>query len=235
MSEKCNLTRFTTTEERENTKCIELDTADLEKFMELLRSGMIEAAAEHVAAVQDNFALRAEMTIRLSRPVRDNQGEVTELVGRNMLEGTVRARKVYYDPEKSPEASEKKGVALRVGLEIEGEGVKGGGEGPVVVEVFVEVGFTVAVEIVEAGDLVVADDVDGFIDDFANEGLVQAGGEALPVEMFEFFVDAGDDPGRHRSRLVRAARRPSAKKSNAADAHPRVVGVLIGKVRLSTT
>ncbi len=102
MKDKCDITRFTTPEERNNTLGVELEKADIEHFTELLRKGLVEAAAEHVHAVQNNFALRAEMSVRLSRPVRNEQGEVTELVGRNLLEGVIRARKIYIDPDKAP-------------------------------------------------------------------------------------------------------------------------------------
>jgi hypothetical protein len=102
MKRQTEITRFTTPEERANTAGIELLEEDLDHFMDLLRKGLIEAAAEHVTAVQCNFALSAEMSIRLSRPVRNDKGEVTELVGRNMLEGTIRARKIFVDPQKPP-------------------------------------------------------------------------------------------------------------------------------------
>ena len=102
MSKNEDITRYTTPEERANTKRIELDEIDMAKFTEMLRKGLIEAAAENVQAVQENFALRAEMSIRLSRAVRNDRGEVTELVGRDLLEGTIRARKVFVDPSKAP-------------------------------------------------------------------------------------------------------------------------------------
>lgn len=96
------LTRFTTDEERENILGIELDAADVDKFVDLVRSGLVEAAADHDTPVQDNFALRAETTIRLSRPVRAGDGRIVDHVGREVLEGTIRAKKVYKDPDKAP-------------------------------------------------------------------------------------------------------------------------------------
>jgi hypothetical protein len=89
------VTRFTTPEEREEIAGIELDPADVDHFMDMVRKGLIEAAAQHESAVQKNFALSAETSIRLSRPVRGDNGEVTELVGRHLTAGRVRARKVY--------------------------------------------------------------------------------------------------------------------------------------------
>lgn len=96
------ITRYTTAEERENIAGIELDPTDVDHYMDQLRKGLIEAAADHNTTVQGNFALRAEVSIRLSRPVRDADGNVVDHVGRNMLEGTVKARKVFIDPEKAP-------------------------------------------------------------------------------------------------------------------------------------
>lgn len=96
------ITRFTTQEERDNIAGIELDPTDVDHFMDQLRKGLVEAAADHVTAVQGNFALRAETSIRLSRPVRDEDGNVVDHVGRNLLEGTLKARKVFIDPDKAP-------------------------------------------------------------------------------------------------------------------------------------
>jgi hypothetical protein len=100
--EEQKITRFTTAEERENIAGIELDSVDVDHFVDLVRKGLVDAAADHEAAVQDNFALRAETSIRLSRPVRNEQGEVVDVVGRGLLEGTIRGRKVYKDPAKAP-------------------------------------------------------------------------------------------------------------------------------------
>jgi hypothetical protein len=106
MPEEQKITRYTTAEERENIIGIELDASDVDKFVELVRAGLVEAAADHEGAVQDNFALRAENSIRLSRPVRDENGQVVDLVGRELLEGTIRGRKVYKDPAKAPKVDQ---------------------------------------------------------------------------------------------------------------------------------
>jgi hypothetical protein len=103
MGDAPKITRFTTEEERENIAGIELNQNDVDNFMDLLRKGLVEAAQLHETAVQGNFALRAETSIRLSRAVRDEDNSVTELVGREMTEGTIRARKVFKDPTKAPE------------------------------------------------------------------------------------------------------------------------------------
>jgi DNA ligase (NAD+) len=85
-------------------------------------------------------------------------------------------------------------VALFVGVEVEGELVEVGGDEDIVVEVFVEVGFAVVVEVVEPVEAVAAVGVDGVVDDLEAEGLVEACGEASPFELGEGVVDAGDDP-----------------------------------------
>ena len=91
-----NVTRYTTDEEREKIKRIDVNPEDIENVMELLRNGLIEAAGSHDAAVQDNMALSAEFTVRLSRPVYNkDEDSVEELVGKKEVKTTVRAKKVY--------------------------------------------------------------------------------------------------------------------------------------------
>jgi hypothetical protein len=96
------LTRFTTPEERENIAGIELEPDDIDHFMDLLRKGLIEAAAIHEGAVQENFGLSVETTISLSRPVKGEDGAVVELEGKERVEGRLRARKVFHDPSRAP-------------------------------------------------------------------------------------------------------------------------------------
>jgi hypothetical protein len=96
------LTRFTTAEERANIVGVDLDAGDVTHFMDLVEKGLVSAAAEHEAAVQNDMALSAEVTIRLSRPVRADDGQVAEVVGREIVTGRVTARKVYADPDKAP-------------------------------------------------------------------------------------------------------------------------------------
>ncbi|MDO0917758.1 hypothetical protein QQM39_45365 [Streptomyces sp. DT2A-34] len=95
------LTRFTTSEERENIVGIDLDPVDVDHYMDIVRKGLVEAASAADAAVQDNFGLRAEVSIRLSRPVAEGD-DVKEVVGRHTATGRIKARKVYIDPEKAP-------------------------------------------------------------------------------------------------------------------------------------
>ncbi len=63
-----------------------------------------------------------------------------------------------------------------------------------VVETLVEVGFAVVVEVVQAGDLVAAEDVDLVVDNAQAEGLEETGGVALPLQRFQLVVDPGDPP-----------------------------------------
>ena len=63
-------------------------------------------------------------------------------------------------------------IAVGVGLEAEVTFILAIVDDAGVVEVFVEVGLAVAVEIVQAGDLVAAEDVDFVIDDFQSNGLI---------------------------------------------------------------
>lgn len=90
-----NVTRFATEDERQAVERIDLDPRELDNVMEMLRKGLIEAASIHEAAVQDNMALRVETSIRLSRPVyNDESDSVEELVGKAEVQSEVTAKKV---------------------------------------------------------------------------------------------------------------------------------------------
>jgi len=95
-------TRLTTPGERENIAGIELDPTEVDHFMDLVRKGLVEAASAHDAAVQDNFGLRAEVAVRLTRSVADADGSVSEIVGDEVVGGHVGARKVYKNPDQRP-------------------------------------------------------------------------------------------------------------------------------------
>lgn len=97
------VTRYTTPEERENIAGIEIEAEDIDHFLELLRKGLVEAAAVHEAAVQENFGLSVESSIKLSRPVRNDEGEVVELEGEQKIEGRLRAHKVFNDLDGRPQ------------------------------------------------------------------------------------------------------------------------------------
>ena len=75
-------------------------------------------------------------------------------------------------------------VAGRVALQAADEVVAGGRRGVGVGEALVEVGFAVVVEIDETGDLVAAEDVDGAVVNHEAEGLVQAGRQTPPADVF---------------------------------------------------
>lgn len=96
------LTRFTTPEERRNIVGVTLAENDVTHFMDLVNKGLTEAVSVHDSAVQDDMALSAEVTIRLSRPVKAEDGAIEEVVGREVVTGRLTARKVYEDPAKKP-------------------------------------------------------------------------------------------------------------------------------------
>jgi hypothetical protein len=91
-----NVTRYTTPEERAKVERIDLDPKDIDEFMELLKKGLVEAAGAHDAAVQNNIALSAEVSVRLSRPVYNEKlNLVEELVGTSTVKSALSASKIY--------------------------------------------------------------------------------------------------------------------------------------------
>ncbi|GEM_PF-7112859 len=105
-SSEQKLTRFTTAEERENIVGVDLNDGDVEHFMDLFRMGLVSAAAAHEAAVQDDMGLSVEASVRISRPVRVDGGDVAEVVGRETVTGRIMARKVYIDEAKKPKTGD---------------------------------------------------------------------------------------------------------------------------------
>ncbi|NHU42994.1 hypothetical protein [Rhodococcus sp. A14] len=90
-----NVTRYTTEEERAKVERIELDPDDLDGFMDLLRKGLLEAASTHDAAVQNCMNLTAELSIRLSRPVYNEERDLVEnLEATEIVRGELRAKKI---------------------------------------------------------------------------------------------------------------------------------------------
>ncbi|MYU01445.1 MULTISPECIES: hypothetical protein [unclassified Streptomyces] len=101
MSDK-KLSRFTTPDERANISGINLNESDVDQFLSMMKQGLLSAASAHDAAVQDNFGLRADVSVRLSRPVNDGQGGIAEVETFTMEGGEIRASKEYIDPAKKP-------------------------------------------------------------------------------------------------------------------------------------
>jgi hypothetical protein len=97
------LTRYTTKEEQDNIAGVQLDPGDVEHFMDLVNKGLISAAGRHDAAVQNDMGLSAEVTVRLSRPVAAGDGQIEEVVGREVVTGRLKASKVFIDPDKAPQ------------------------------------------------------------------------------------------------------------------------------------
>jgi len=96
-SSQPDLTRRTTAEEQKNIVGIDLDGGDVDKFMEMFRKGLVSATALHEAAVQNNMALSVEATVRIGRPVREDDGTIGEIVGREVVSGRIEATKRYAD------------------------------------------------------------------------------------------------------------------------------------------
>ncbi|MFJ2087538.1 hypothetical protein ACIOBK_33775 [Micromonospora chokoriensis] len=97
------LTRYTTAEERENILGVQPDGADVEQFMDLVRMGLVGAASAHEAAVQENMGLTVEASIRVSRPVRAEGGQIEEVVGREVVTGRIAATKLFADEDRKPQ------------------------------------------------------------------------------------------------------------------------------------
>lgn len=64
----------------------------------------------------------------------------------------------------------------------------------IIVEVLVEVGLAISVEINESGNLVATNHVDLVINNFQTEWLIQACSHALPDKFIQVFVQTGDRP-----------------------------------------
>ena len=117
-------------------------------------------------------------------------------------------------------------VALRVRLQVEHELVEVRGDLDVVVEVLVEVGFAVLVEVVQDRDLVATEDVDLLVDDLQAEAVEDAGGVAAPGDLAELVVGELADPdvaapgGEGDASVL--------EEVDRADADPGVVGILGG-------
>ena len=96
------ITRYTTEQERDNIAGVVLDPSDVQHFMDLVSKGLITAAGRHDSAVQADMGLSAEVTVRLSRPVVGDNGDLEELVGRETVTGHLKAHKVFIDPDQAP-------------------------------------------------------------------------------------------------------------------------------------
>ena len=94
-----NVTRLLTPEERARVERINLDPKDIDHFLDLVRRGLVQAASAHDAAVQDNVGLSVEASIRLTRPVYNQETDsVEELKGKSEVQGQIAAKKIYKKP-----------------------------------------------------------------------------------------------------------------------------------------
>jgi len=117
-------------------------------------------------------------------------------------------------------------VAVLVGLQVQCEFMVVLGDRAVGVEAFVEVGFAIAIEVLQPHQAVAAGDIDGVIDDAQAQRLEQTGGEALPGDLLEAWGDAADDPdvaihGRYGSSAV-------LEEVMAGQAHVGLGGIDVG-------
>ncbi|MFE4263508.1 hypothetical protein [Streptomyces sp. NPDC056883] len=97
------VTRYTTDEEKANIAGIDLNPDDVAHVMDLVHKGLVGAAAMHEAAVQEDMALSAKVTVTLTRGgIATADGAVEELTGTEEVTGLVRASKVFLDPAKAP-------------------------------------------------------------------------------------------------------------------------------------
>ena len=98
------------------------------------------------------------------------------------------------DPDEALLAGDGVEVALGVALEAADEVVAGGGGDVGVADALVEVGLAVAVEVVESGDLVAPQHVDGVVRDHQAQGVVQPGRDPPPAHVFQRVVQPRDVP-----------------------------------------
>src|SRR5207244_10633985 len=91
--------------------------------------------------------------------------------------------------------------------------------------IFVKISLTVAVQIVQARDLVAAEDEDLPVADFQAERLEQARGKTFPAQIAEIFVNSGHAP----KVPVNGANvsGPIGREVNAGEKHQRLPRVVI--------
>ena len=119
-------------------------------------------------------------------------------------------------------------IASGIGLEVHGEFMEVLGNLRVIVEILIMVSFAIAVQIPENGDLVAAQNIDGFIDDLEAERLEQTSCDSLPGELPGFCSQAVNQPHiAHPGAGSGAA--AIGKEVKAAQAHPGFPGVLHGR------
>ena len=105
-------------------------------------------------------------------------------VGRNADDRTVLRN---HRGQRVPGALHVVEVAPLVGLQVHGELVEVLGDLRVVVEVLVEVGLTVVVQVDQVSDLVAAEHIDPVVDNLQAQRLKQPGGDPLPGQLADRF------------------------------------------------
>ena len=117
-------------------------------------------------------------------------------------------------------------VAFFVGLQAHRKFVEVLGDLVIVVEGFHVVDFLVAIQVVEAGDLVAAGDVDGVVDDLEAERLEESGADAAPFEFLEVAGDSIDQPNIAQPGADGGAVRIVLEEVESAETHPGIPGII---------
>ena len=116
-------------------------------------------------------------------------------------------------------------VAVGIGFQARGKLVKVFGHLMIVVEILVEIGFAVAIQVVEASDLIAAADIDLLVDDLQPQRLEQTGGDSLPGQLIQISVNPRDHPDVTVPRAEGGS--PAVgKEVEPAEAQPRLPRVL---------
>ena len=111
-------------------------------------------------------------------------------------------------------------------MKAEGVGVAAVVSAEVVGVVFVEVDLAIVVLIVEAVDLSAVENKDAVVVDVNADGLVEAGGEASPGDVFEIVVNSVHFPDIAEEGAYEGV--AIFKEGDAANLHHDLVGIVVG-------
>jgi hypothetical protein len=115
-------------------------------------------------------------------------------------------------------------AAFFVGFESDDEIVPARGGLHRIRHALVEIGFVIAIEIVQTGDLIATEDVELVLHDLHAQRLIQAGGEAFPAQLLQLFVDALHEP--HLACHRRDGRSAIAEEIMRRDEEQRAIRIL---------
>src|SRR2546423_1386141 len=97
--------------------------------------------------------------------------------------------------------------------------------GRIAVETFVEIGFAVAIEIMQTDDAIATSHIHQAIHNFQPQGFEESRCVPLPLELMERTVDARDDP--YIAAPGRDCRPAIRKEIEGAETHPRFPRILL--------